>query len=68
MPAPLTPIERFLREDTNDRRTKYEKRRAAQGLVRVNVWVPEHSREALAEFCQGMVAMHLAKLDGAKND
>jgi hypothetical protein len=68
MPAPLTPIERFLREDTNDRRTKYEKRRAAQGLVRVNVWVPEASREELAEVCRGMVAAHLERLDGAKND
>jgi hypothetical protein len=65
MPAPLTPIERFLRTDTNDRRTKYEQRRAEQGLVRATVWIPAKSRDALAEFCEAAVALHLA---GLKDD
>lgn len=58
MPAPLTPIERFLREDTKDRRTKYEQRRAEQGLVRVNLWVPRQWSPLLRRFAARLVARY----------
>jgi hypothetical protein len=64
MPAPLTPIEKFLRQDTNDRRTKYEQRRAAQGLVRVNVWVPAKAKQALSDYAQTLVDQHLSSVEG----
>lgn len=58
MPAPLTPIERYLREDTPDRRTRYEMERRQEGLVRVSVWVPQPLAPLLKRFAARLVSRH----------
>jgi len=63
MPAPLTPIERYLRKDDNDRRSKYERARAEKGLIRCNLWVPRRWSPLLKRFADRLVQRHLASLD-----
>jgi hypothetical protein len=58
MPAPLTPIEKFIREENPDRRTRYEMERREQGLVRVSVWVPSSLAPLLKRFAARLVSRH----------
>lgn len=66
MPPRLTPMERYIRRDPDDRRAKYEAKRAALGLTRCTVWVPaadiEKIKSAAADAVEAWEAQIRADL------
>lgn len=66
MAKTLTPIERAIAGEPQERQARYMAKRAKQGLTRVAVWVPVERIEELHEVARGMVAAHLAQ--GSQGD
>lgn len=51
----LTPIERAIAGENQDRRQRYVERLRERGLVYVRVLVPVDQVDSLREFAQGLV-------------
>lgn len=50
MPKGITPIERAIAGEPEDRRRRYEKRQADRGLVTVRVLVPHDQADDLRRY------------------